>query len=81
VKPVTKNGYGYYFPSTYNERLRTSVFAYSLRFQRKLNYRIGLPVLEFTSDTYVRNGIEDMGESCLAFLERLGLDDPRPRDG
>jgi hypothetical protein len=76
VKPATKNGYGYYFPSSSNDRVRTALFAYSLRLQRKLKFRIGPPVLEFTRESYERTRIQDIGEACLGYLKGLGFHDP-----
>lgn len=77
VKPITKNGYGYYFPSSSSDRIRTSLFEYSLRFQRKVRFGGWPPVLFFQREHYESTGIEDIGEACLNYLKTLALDDPR----
>ena len=76
VWPPTKNGYGYYFPSTLGDKSRLSLFSYLFRIQRKYHIRIGPPVLHFGKDDYEKSRILDMGEACLAYLKTMELDDP-----
>jgi hypothetical protein len=47
-----------------------------IRAQRKLGTKIGFPTLYFDRKLYGEMGILDAGESCLAYLKRLDLDDP-----
>lgn len=69
-------GYDYYFPATRLQKIETGLFSYMSRAQRKLGLQIGFPTLYFGRDLYRDIGITDAGESCLAHLKTLGLDDP-----
>ncbi len=76
VQPPTKNGYGYYFPSPVRDKALLNLLSYLFRVQRKLHIRLGLPTLHFDRNHYEKIAVEDIGESCLAYLKTLGLDDP-----
>jgi hypothetical protein len=76
VTPPTKNGYGYYFPTTLTDRVRLQVFHQLRRVQQKLKVPVGPPVLNFGRADYERLGVEDIGEACAAYLEQRGLNDP-----
>jgi hypothetical protein len=75
VTPATSNGYGYYFPATLADRTRLRWWSSLYRLQRRLNTRLGPPVLAFDRAHYERIGITDVGEACAAYLRTLGLDD------
>jgi hypothetical protein len=76
VKPVTHNGYGYYFPSSLADRIRLRLISYNAGIQRRLGVQLLWPRLVFTDQDYARTGITDVGEACLAYLKSQGLDDP-----
>jgi hypothetical protein len=76
VQPVTRNGYGYYFPSPVRDKVILNLFSYSFRAQRRFRIRIGPPILRFDRNHYEKIAVEDAGESCLTYLKTLGLDDP-----
>jgi len=76
VWPPTKNGYGYYFPSTVGDKSRLSLFSYLFRIQRRFHIRLGPPILHFGKDHYGKSRILDIGEACLAYLKTMELDDP-----
>ncbi len=75
IKPPTKSGYGYYFPTTLADRARVTIFSYQLRLQNKLSTRLWPPVLYFRRQDYGATGVTDVGEACLRHLQTLGLDE------
>jgi hypothetical protein len=75
VTPPTKDGYGYYFPTTLTDRMRLEVFRQLRRVQQKLKVPVGPPVVLFGRADYDRLGVVDVGEACAAYLEGRGLHD------
>ncbi len=75
IKPATRNGYGYYFPTTLADQARVTFFSYQLRLQNKLSTRLWPPVIYFRRQDYGATGVTDVGEACLKHLRTLGLDE------
>jgi hypothetical protein len=73
--PGSKNGYGYYFPSTLTDRGRLRAFESLFRVSRKLGVRLWPPMVLFDRTDYEQTQVEDAGDACLAYLKTLGLED------
>jgi hypothetical protein len=73
--PGSKNGYGYYFPSTLSDWIRFRTFESLFRVQRKLDLRLWPPMVLFDRIVYEQTKVVDAGDACLAYLKTLGLED------
>lgn len=76
VKPPSPDGYGHYLKSTTLEKLKWQFVQYQFRAQRRLGLELW-PTLIFDRADYRETGRTDVGEACLEYLRRRGLEDPK----